>query len=213
MDHVVPLRWGAKPTKCLSADDHDREVTDTLTHYFGCIEFDKREHYFVNLDPQSQNQIKTDLRRIAHLREVLGHSESGDHLYVEAVNKSAAEWRRAQAKQIEDVREKTKRGEPKYFDPNESDDREPMNPNEYHPDKDFKAYAITFTNGLGSNVESPLCNGSFPNQKIPVDDLIRHPQSPLRKSHATPAKPRVRYFHLPSNNMKVRSAYLPRKAK
>ena len=204
----MPLRWGAKPTKCLSADNHDGEVTDALTHYFGCIEFDQREEYFRSLDRQAQNQIKTELRRITYLRQVLGGSGSGDELYVTSVKESAAEWRRKQEKQIKEIQSRTGRGKPKDFDPNKSS--EPSNESdesneskEYHPDKDFKAYAITFTNGVGSNVESRLCNGSFPNQKIPIHDLLRDEESPLRKSHATPATPRVRYFHLPSNNMKV----------
>lgn len=216
--HQVP---GCKPVTCLSSDLHDgEEITDTVTHYLGCIEFCDRESFYNNLPEEYQNPIKLELRRISFIRRVIENTQSDDTQSDERVAKqlvaSLQSWRQANQANIEKVaawsaRLFPRRANARPHDPNSDRQVREGKPDEYIPDKDFNAYFIEFDGTRGSTNESKrhdggrVYKGKFPNQKISVDDLLHDANfNPLRKQ--TPdegQQKRIRYFHLPANNMKV----------
>lgn len=197
MSPSLPSR--VKPTKCLSTDPHDDTVTDSLTHYFGCLEFAHRKEFYDHLKDGAQNKINTELRRIVNLRTVISNPKSGDSHAVSLLEDSLKKWRPEPNQQKQ--RDQASHSE-EWHDPHNG--ALPLEYENYHPDKDFNAYAICFADGKGYSIEGQQCSGEFPHQKILVDNLLQHDDSPLRIKGSEPASPRtVRYFHFPSNNMKV----------
>ncbi|KFA54065.1 hypothetical protein S40293_05549 [Stachybotrys chartarum IBT 40293] len=215
--HRVP---GCKPVTCLSSDFHDgEEITDRVTHYMGCIEFCDRESFYNNLPEEYQHPIKLELRRISFIRRVIENTQSDDTQSDERVAKqlvdSLLSWQKDNRANIKKVADWSahwfpRRANARHHDPNSDRQVREGKPDEYIPDKDFNAYFIEFSGTRGLTDESKRDDGSrvykgkFPNQKISVDDLLHDANvNPLRKQ--TPAKgqpKKIRYFHLPANNMK-----------
>ena len=199
----------SRPITCLSVDAHN-EIADHITHYFGCIEFCEQKEFYESLTPPFQNAIKTELRRVEYLRNVLTRSSAPeDKSLVDDLENIHKEWK---SKHFRNTQPKgTTQYDPnlpRTGRPDSNDQRETQVAPEYSPDKDFKAYVISLSNGEGTREDNTMCQGDFPNQKIPVHDLLRAENSPLRKSDPVPpGESRVRYFHLPSNNMKVRTRF------
>ncbi|CAM1509028.1 Fc.00g027670.m01.CDS01 [Cosmosporella sp. VM-42] len=219
-----------RPTTCLSADSHDGEfITDKLSHYMGCVEYCEREDYFNQLPDDGKRQIKTEWRRIQLLRQVLQTSDAEKHL-VNNVSGSLSAWKtemrteKFQKVQKWSTQRKPKRKNCQAHDPGaeEAQARRQSRPElltsaEYNPDKDTNAYVIQYRNGVGITDHSKRPNGSkiflgkFPNQKISVDSLLRDEEiNPLGKDRSAENNHEregskehlVRYFHLPTNNMK-----------
>jgi hypothetical protein len=205
-------RRQSRPIVCLHADDHDDNVDDYFTHYFGCIRIADRGTYFDNTPPDGQQTICTELRRVSYLLGALasGDTSPEDKALVTNVRSSLKGWREANIKSFRDAKRdpnEINRDTSNLHDPNKGP---PKRPEPYHPDRDIKAYAIFFEGGskydyVEGQKDERICHGLFPNQKLTVHDLLRHKRSPLRKSDTAPdpGRGRVRYFHLPSNNMKV----------
>jgi hypothetical protein len=196
--------WEAKPVTCLSAEPHDGNVSDALTHYMGCIDVSARSIYFSQRASKSERvKIQSEFRRIDHLREALLHtSDKKDRALLETVGTNLDEWRSDRREGIKRVRAWSQRRDVPWHDP-ESAGTEKAATDRYHPDKDLKAYALAFKDGKGVTIDNELCSGKFPDQKIVVHDLLRSENSPLGKhtAESTASSGNVRYFHLPSNNM------------
>lgn len=204
----------SRPITCLSAEDHGKDVADPLVHYLGCVQYHERKSFFESdsLLEDNRESIKTELRRIKYLRQVLENSEDPeDQAVVNNVKESRREWQKEHQDCITGLA-RLRQFDRFHHDPNSQESNyEPKDPKKYHPDKDVKAYAILFEDGdelKPVTAKEPPCLGTFPHQKISVDDLLRHRNSPLRKKDINPPSPRVRYFHFPSNNMKVRDQVL-----
>ena len=221
-----------RPTTCLSADPHDEDfIIDKLSHYMGCIEFCDREGYYEQLPSEGKRQIRTELRRIKYLRQVLHTSDAEKHL-VNNVTNSLAAWKTENpVNKLEEVRKwsdqkSAKRKNYREHDPEAGARRSSQlnlsRPEDYNPDKDTNAYVIQYQNGEGVTDEAKrpgggdIFWGKFPNQKISVDSLLRDREiNPLGKDRSSKnyhetvgpgedrREDRVRYFHLPTNNMKV----------
>lgn len=183
----------ARPITCLNVEDHHHNIADNITHYFGCIEICERERFYRPLDDSIKKSISTELRRVDYLRRTLQKSEAAeDSTLVHDQYHVLYQWRKEHCdniKKIQRIRRRTY-DQPDHYQGRALDD--------YDADKDLKAYMICFEKGKGVSDDNELCHGSFPNQKLPVHDLLRDAGSPLRRSTG----PRIRYFHLPSNNMK-----------
>lgn len=187
-----------RPITCLNVENHELDIADHVTHYFGCIEICKREEFFLSLDASTQESISTELRRVDYLRRTLEDSGATEESsLVEDQTRIHKKWTAEHKDNIEKIRGIRNRREGPLYEPYKHRALD-----EYNADKDLKAYMICFEKGKGVSVDNEMCQGSFPNQKLPVHDLLREPESPLRRSDSSPGESRVRYFHLPSNNMK-----------
>jgi hypothetical protein len=209
-----------KPITCLNADAHDHEnITDKLIHYVGCIQYCDRESYYENLSEESQLQIKIELRRIDYIRRVIESSDTDKHL-ASRIQTSIREWREFAQKEVEKVakwRAETKPERKAYHhhNPNASRQMKDIRPEDYDPNKDFNAYYIEYYKSEGKTNKTCRANGQFlykgkfPNQKISMHNLLYDSEvNPLSRDQLTKDDPdaapgdRIRYFHLPANNMK-----------
>lgn len=198
---------------CMSAGDHSASTSDYMVHYFGCLEFCQRADYFhKTLDENKKEQIKTELRRIQFIRHAIREDEDEVHL-IEKYENSLQEWRNGtDLNQVKKWRqEKGKLNGAAHFDPNATgegklpEDSYPA----YNPDFDTNARIIMFGNSKGLDCTEPNVKGEFPNQKMQISKLLdpgTHNTSLLHRDRARDGT--VRYFHLPTNNMKVSWIYL-----
>ncbi|KAF4123894.1 CorA-like Mg2+ transporter protein [Geosmithia morbida] len=69
------------------------------------------------------------------------------------------------------------------------------------PDYGYNGWVAVWDKGKGRvSIDHPLVMGSFPHQKISIQQFLYNKENtPLRRS---PRKDRLRYFHLPANNMR-----------
>lgn len=174
------------PATCLSSKGHDGEVRDVLLHYFGCLRQDKRKAFYDSLDAHHQLRIRDELRRIREHRALF---EARDDGLVTLLTASLSSLRQS-------ARYKKLKQPGPANDPFEGQ---------------LEAQAPRTANRHGLNANMILFEDSkrytdrdypdeFPNQKIPIEELLDENNSanPLMKPCP---KNRIRYFHLPANNM------------
>ncbi|KAI1121764.1 hypothetical protein F5Y10DRAFT_271759 [Nemania abortiva] len=212
---------------CLSAEPHDDNITNPLLHFHGCIEIWERDAFLKGnvsiwedeiehrkklpkpedaeiavdrLKESWKSNFEAEMKRIAVLR--LAVSKDGhDKPLVDEVDESREAWRDSLEYQnnIERVKRwRVNAGKknsvigPPLPGSRELDD--------YDPDKDVSVPVIQFENGKGfTDLEDKSLSGKFPNQKTTIDKLLGSEQehSPLLRTN----NERIRYFHIPSNNM------------
>jgi hypothetical protein len=218
---------------CLSSEDHGCAIKEHLRHYLGCIEISERDTFFEDSNSlwevEIEHQIKlgmsraaakelvsgkreawksnclSELRRIDFLRKTLKNDDFEKHL-VAHVEESRETWRNSSVYQshIQMVKDwRTRRGKGNHL----SKSIEIDSVGEYEPERDFTVPLIHFKNDEGVEEEArdqdgkPLVWGKFPNQKTTVKNALYGKDSNLLKRDMTSG--RVRYFHIPSNNMEV----------
>jgi hypothetical protein len=201
------------------------DVRDILLHYFGCLRDDKkrdenkfllperkstaskfedadlREHYqrqpfFDSLAPHKQKRIRDEEERIMYLRLLFAHHDDHQGL-VQRFEKSLDEW------MLERRRAGRRVGPRKVVQGCLPEDRSPCKENAFG----LSAYMMLFEDkrntkaGGYTGFADKEFPENFPNQKIPLKDLLynQNPESnPLMKECK---KGMLRYFHIPGNNM------------
>ncbi|KAI1744901.1 hypothetical protein F4680DRAFT_455877 [Xylaria scruposa] len=218
-------------TSCLSTEPHNHNITNPLLHFIGCIEIYER-YDFLNgkasiwedelqyqrkFLPQKEaeeavkkmkstweSNFESELRRIALLRHALSHDKHDKQL-VEEVENSSRIWKRS-AEYLENI-EKVRRWrkdelgkENSVLGPVSTSKME-----DYIPEKDTSVPVIQFRDGRGYTEDSPgRLKGRFPNQKTTIDALLKKSDSKpslLHQDHDF-GPGRIKYFHIPSNNMR-----------
>lgn len=194
------------PLSCMSAGDHLPTERNHMVHYFGCLEFCQRKAYFQTLDDDVKEQIKTELRRVKFLRDAL--KKDRDEVYlVHEFEAALGKWKDAKINKLGEVKTwRMDNGKPNnadHFNPNAANESKQTERPEYDADMDTNARVIMFGKPDGFDFEEPNLKGKFPNQKIQVSKLLdpKDNTSLLHKSRHKSGM--VRYFHLPTNNMKV----------
>lgn len=167
-------QWVVKPIMCLSDEAHEI-IDDPPTHYLGCLEFEKRADYYNKLSDSNEDKVQTELRRIAFIKEVIEKSEASNNIKT-LIQHVQASLKGWRTDTSARIRQ-VERVSPR---------REP----EHHD-----------PNVIRVDIDYDIRSGSFSGQRISVYDLLRDVQSPLLKSKRIPGSS---YYHLPSNNMKVR---------
>jgi hypothetical protein len=180
------------PGTCLSSSprhelDSAQDVRDVLLHYFGCLKRDKRKAFYDSCDEHQQLRIREEHRRIRDHR-ALFESRDDEALRMLRTNLSSLRQSKAFRKLKDqgpavDIIEKGPEGE------------ESSTPNRYG----LNANMILFKDSKKyTDKDYP---DEFPNQKIPIDDLL-YSKNP-RKNPLVNQCPKgtIRYFHLPANNM------------
>ncbi|KAI0964955.1 hypothetical protein F4678DRAFT_454429 [Xylaria arbuscula] len=193
---------------CLNAEPHENDIRNPLLHYLGCIEIGEREEFLIgnsniwekefkhqlslqdvespSREEDAQNKvqkmkdswrstIENEMGRIAFLRHTLSKDEHDGQL-VNEVNKSYNAWRKSG-------------GYPTRL--GETTEREEV----YTPEKDISVPVIHFKdyNGFTDRADKNL-RGTFPNQKTTIAEFLKKDIPRLEAN-------RMRYFHIPSNNM------------
>lgn len=184
-------RHAGQSKSCLSTRPHNDRITNPIDHYLGCVKICERRDFYDSLPPREQAEISRRLRQIEIRRHAM-HQSKSDAVWGTALKESLQGWRSRKNRHMRDNET--------WHDPNVEWDAEAI---DYDPEKDVQAQVIAFVDSQGSDVSHPLCKGSFPNQTISVSDLLRNTPSLLRESRHPSGESRVRYFHLPMNNMLV----------
>ena len=164
------------PATCLSSKDH--AARDIYLHYFGCLKAAEREAYLNQLPEYKQNRIKAEAQRIQNLRAVF-EEEDATKALVQRLTTSLNNF----------FRTSTRRQTPTH------DPEKPTKDNAFG----MNAYAIFFRNS--EPYMDQHCSDQFPNQKIPIKDLIYKKDVTTNPLMRSCEKNEIRYFHIPGNNM------------
>ncbi|ORY70921.1 uncharacterized protein BCR38DRAFT_415455 [Pseudomassariella vexata] len=193
---------------CLSAEPHEGEqINDPLFHYLGCLEFYERPQYLSSLNPAQQKAIEKERQRIERLRKVI-RNEDTSHNRVRCIEKSLETWRKSPVYQNgrKGTREWRAGGDPSGVAKPNDVSQESVNMDcdnvEYNPASDLNAYLIQYQGTEPyNNDDSGTFHGSFPNHKTSMPQLldVGDESNPLRRDKVPSG--RMRYFHLPINNM------------
>ncbi|KAI0551003.1 hypothetical protein F4679DRAFT_583073 [Xylaria curta] len=218
-------------TSCLSTEPHNHNITNPLLHFLGCIEIYER-YDFLNGEasiwkdelryqrrflPQEdaeeavkkmkstwESNFKSELRRIALLRHALSQ-DTHDKQLVEDVENSRTLWRKSAEyqKNIDKVKKwrRDKLGKKNsVLGPCSTSEME-----DSIPEKDTSVPVIQFLDGQGHTEDSPgRLKGRFPNQKTTIEALLEEsdPKHNLLHQDHDFGPGRIKYFHIPSNNMR-----------
>ncbi|KAI0197001.1 hypothetical protein F4808DRAFT_299052 [Astrocystis sublimbata] len=214
-------------SSCLSSERHDHDITNPLLHFLGCIEICERQDFLhgntriwedelehqrnlqgQNADETVENMkkgwksnIESEMRRIATLRHALSSDEQDKHL-VKDVEESGQSWRMSEEYKSNIDRVKEWRGnatqsisEPEFTSPARA----------YSPEEDTSVPVIQFKAGRGfSETCDDRLSGKFPNQKTTVKKLLEvsDQKANLLHNNRDFDNNHIKYFHIPTNNMK-----------
>jgi hypothetical protein len=159
-----------------------------------------------------RSECQSELRRIDFLRRILRDDEDEKHL-VEKIEESRKSWENSPVyrSNIENVKKwrrdrnttKYKAQDKTYEDPDRTIARQ-----DYKPEEDVNVPFIQFEKKPDKYepVEEPIARekaiwGSFPDQKTNIENLLYGKGENLLDKERKPE--RIRYFHIPSNNMLV----------
>lgn len=175
------------PQTCLSSHEHDHAVRDVLLHYFGCLKRDDRKKYYDTLNEHHKRRIREEHRRIRAHRALF---EGRDDGLVRLLTSSLSHLRQsARYKNLQH------RGPAEDKVESGPESPEPRSPNGYG----LNANMILFNDS--KKYTDPDYPEEFPNQKIPLDDLLYKEDKAINPLYKECPKNMIRYFHLPANNM------------
>jgi hypothetical protein len=164
-----------------------------------------------NLKERWKNNIDSELKRIALLRKTLAEEENDGPL-VSAVDKSREEWRQSHEYQrnIRKVREWRQEHQMSVSNLEPEDNEAEANELEgYELEKDISVPVIQFDKEKEYSEDG--FKGKFPNQKTTVHKLLYEvaskPEDELLHRNRDFNNGRIKYFHIPSNNMIVSVGY------
>ena len=166
------------PATCLSSFEHGNDVRDVVLHYFGCLRESEREAYFNTLLPHKQHRIEQERARIRDQRALF---EAEDR--------------------TKDLVRKFKNSLGHFFPRRRGTPESSTNSVKLSKDNawEMNAYALFFRNS--ERYSDPNCTDRFPNQKVPVKDLLYNEDKNTNPLMRDCEENEIRYFHLPGNNM------------
>ncbi|KAI0183039.1 hypothetical protein EV127DRAFT_353590 [Xylaria flabelliformis] len=192
---------------CLSAEPHESSITNPLIHFLGCIEICERESFLKKTDDvvwdtrsRWRSNIEREMRRIALLRHALSKDDDDKQL-VKEVEESRELWRNSDEYKgyIDEVRKWRGDGRNSIIGPEFIHAEE-----DYMPEKDTSVPIIQFEDCQEfSKTRDDRISGKFPNQKTTIRTLLdkaKPTDNLLYKDHDFDDD-RIKYFHIPSNNM------------
>jgi hypothetical protein len=163
---------------CVSSGDHRYAVRDVCLHYFGCLKVTERDEYFNSLLPHEKERINTEQQNINEQRAFFDGNDETKPL-VQSLRTSLNQFFR-----------------------NPTERREPI-PAPTGPCKEnafgMNAYMAFFKNS--EPFHHPSSPEKFPDQKIPIVDLLYNKDKTANPLMRPCEKDEFRYFHLPTNNM------------
>jgi hypothetical protein len=190
------------PATCVSSIEHRHNVRDTLAHYFGCLRQSEKRDYFKSLPPDQQGRIEEEKRRIEEeerriqeLRSLFNSDPEGTNGLAQRLKISLNNWRRSVGTGMRmAVREHSQEDQPVS---------KPCKENCFGMNAN-----MLFFKTMGP-LTDPEFAGQFPNQEIPLKDLLYNKNvntNPLMKNCGDDE---VRYFHIPANNMEWIEVCIP----
>ncbi|KAI0862133.1 hypothetical protein F4860DRAFT_473604 [Xylaria cubensis] len=210
---------------CLSTEPHNSNITNPLLHFLGCIEIHERDDFLNGKGSiwkdvlqyqctllQHENAKETvekmksswnpnfnnELRRIALLRYALA-KDKYDKQLVEEVESSRNKWKnsaeyRNNIDKVRQWRQDELEKKNSVLGPYYTRKME-----EYILEKDISVPIIQFQDGKGFPEDS--LESKFPNRKTTIEALL-DPKTNLMYKDYDFGPGRIKYFHIPSNNMR-----------
>ncbi|KAI1756205.1 hypothetical protein F4782DRAFT_550101 [Xylaria castorea] len=211
---------------CLSAEPHEESITNPLIHFLGCIEICERDSFLKrgvsirkdelvhqptphcektnevveDMKSRWRSNVESEMRRIALLRRTLS-KDSHDKRLVEEVENSGSLWRDSTeyTENIDKVRQWRGDGRISITGPDFACAKE-----DYIPEEDTSVPIIQFKDCREfSKTRDNRLSGKFPNQKTTITMLLDEakPMENLLYKDNDFDCDRIKYFHIPSNNM------------
>ncbi|KAI1469067.1 uncharacterized protein F4812DRAFT_318490 [Daldinia caldariorum] len=212
---------------CLSSERHDCAIRDHLLHYLGCLEFCERKDFFsensdiwksevehqkaLGHSPDKAQKITeqkretwkgdciNELKRISFLRYQLYRDEKDKHL-VEKQEESLETWRNS-SEYIDNIRKVSRKRRAQQKKVSTTTPDVVIKEENYDLEKDISIPIIQLKDGKADDVPSKDVWNKFPDQKTTLKMLLHGEDNLLHGSKCSPDNI-VRYFHIPSNNMK-----------
>ena len=180
------------PGTCLSSDPRHqlegaKDVRDVLLHYFGCLTRENRKGFYDSCDAHQKLRIREEHRRIRDHR-ALFESRDDEALRMLKTNLSSL-------RQSKEFRKLEDQGPADDFIEPGPEDSKPSLPNQYG----LNANMILFKDS--KKYTDKNFPDEFPNQKIPIDELLYSKDGRRNPLVNDCPKNIIRYFHLPANNM------------
>lgn len=193
---------------------------------FLSMRYCQRRSFYDRHEPSEQELIRKEMQRIEYFRSKFKdrHASPSDTTpIVEVLEHSRTQWRKEAIQRCEKdlfdlqgkadeprngkilrrVKQWRANTSPDHADtqnamPSEDGVANRFTNNPDGPDYGYNGWCIVFENRK-VGVDDPLCYGQFPHQKISIQELLySESESPLKRSDD---KTKLRYFHLPANNM------------
>ncbi|KAJ8124695.1 hypothetical protein O1611_g8945 [Lasiodiplodia mahajangana] len=214
---------------CLSGDPHDDNIADPILHYFGCLEASERGSFFDRASPfwtreigklticgisrseaeakvyekleTWQNACSSEIHRLSLIYSALAKDIQQSHLLAHLAS-SRDTWRSSSEYKSNIQHVRNWRTE-KNMQNGVAIEPLPVSTEELSPD-DFPISIMAFEDGAAYDIQYPHVTGTFPNQTITVNNLLRAgPKEThgLLKSIKDRRTAGVTWFHIPSNNM------------
>lgn len=209
-------------------DDLSADPTPPIDAWgqFLSMRYCKRRSFYDRHEPSEQEIIRKEMQRIEYFRDKFKDrhvSPSDATPIVQALELSRTQWRKEavqrcekdlfdlQGKADESRNRKILRQVQRWGANTSPDSTDTQNAipsedgavnrftnNPDGPDYGYNGWCIVFEDRK-VGVDDPLCYGQFPHQKISIQELLySDSESPLKRSDD---KTKLRYFHLPANNM------------
>jgi hypothetical protein len=174
---------------CLSSIPHEFTIRDYMIHYFGCLRQNERSSFFDSLTLNQQEEIVYEGIRVRKLRNAIeGGSETSK--LVASFTAELASWRRNGRLGKESSKDLGKDG----------DVRDLRGEELAGDDVGFGMDAHVIYYKDSSPYSHPSLRGSFPDQKVPVNDLFKDdPERNLLMRSCDEGM--ICHFHFPANNM------------
>lgn len=187
----------SRPQTCLSDVPHDGRISDPTLHHSGCLPYSSRDAFLASLPDEAQRRIHQKQESIREARRTLAtvRTDSNAAVCVRDLRAVLARWRQGRPGGIRGVDNGPLEDDWTAHRPRQDS----YFPTDQSVDADVEASVIVFKNGQPHSL--PSLSGHFPNQRLPIRDLLADtPTNPLRKP-SPDEDDTIRYFHLPYNNM------------
>lgn len=184
-DDPHDIEIDTQPT-CLSPLKHDTNIRDPVLHYFGCLKESMRADYFYSLPEWSQQRIT---RKSARIEECRARFEN------QVETKALANALKVYFGRRRPEIQRSPRTATTPVDRNPATNKIPI-----LADLGIKSNVIFVKSSEPYTHPNPAFQGEFPNQKIPLADLLdsNKDTNPLAWDCESDM---IRYFHFPANNM------------
>ncbi|KAE9376262.1 hypothetical protein N431DRAFT_479578 [Stipitochalara longipes BDJ] len=179
---------GEEVITCVWNEPHDNNIQDVCLHYFGCVQYERRDNYFQTLGPRDQQLIRSRAERTQKVKEYIKQ----DRTMIPVLDDLAESLREFRAPTV------IVGSTPETLNSKDGEST--------HRSCDGMFAGIVLFRNAEPHPDPRLPNRQWPNQEIPLETLLydrSDVSNPLAGAKALSGNDDnwLQWFHLPANNM------------